>query len=201
MKYPQQRRSEHSASRMIDAALKIAGKDGLHAVTVARVTVKARTSNGALYHRFGSREDLLVAAQHRFLSDVEAEVARALADAKKIPADLRALRIAVETILDIFDRHEALVRAFMIEGRGEVALERRGYAASALLGNAISLWLIERFGCSSRTADTVFRLLFAFGATRLILSNKYSLTSYRRSDSDIRNDLLDIILRVMHKPF
>ena len=199
MRDPRQQRSEDSASRMIDATLKIAGKDGLRAVTVARVAAKARTSNGALYHRFGNRDGLLTATQHRFLSKVEAEVTQMLADASKVPDNILALRMVVGAILDIFDRHEALVRAFMIEGKGEVALERRGYAASALLGNAVSQWLIARFGCSSHIADTIFRLLFAFGATRLILSNEYSLTSYSRSDGEIRKDLLDIVLKVMHK--
>jgi AcrR family transcriptional regulator len=185
---------------MIDAALKIAGKDGLHAVTVERVSAKARTSNGALYHRFGNREGLLAAAHDRVLSSIEVEVTKALAHPSQIADDTRALRIVVKTFLDVFDRREALLRAFMIEGRGVVALERRGFAASAHVGNAVSSWLIARFGCSSRTADTIFRLLFAFGAMRLVLSTEYSLTSYSRSDGEVRNDLLDIILKVMRKP-
>ena len=185
---------------MIDAALRIAGEDGLHAVTIARVATKARTSNGALYHRFGNREGLLAAASDRLLSSIEAEITRALTGASRIADDVRALRMVIKTILDVFERHAALLRAFMIEGRGEVARERRGFAASSLVGNEVSRWLIARFGCSPRTADTIFRLLFAFGTARVVLPHDYSLTSYSRSDEEIRNDLLEIILRVMRRP-
>jgi AcrR family transcriptional regulator len=197
MKDPQQPRSEDSANRMIEAALKIAAENGLAAVTVARVAARARTSNGALYHRFGNREGLLAAASDRLLSSIEAELARALADASRIADDLQALRTVIEAHLNVFDQRETLLRAFMIEGRGEAALERRGFAASALVGRTVSRWLIERFRCSPRTADTVYRLLFAFGTARVVLPKEYSLTSYSRSDKEVRKDLLDIILKVM----
>lgn len=200
MKHPQQSRSEKSASRMVDAALKIAAHDGLHAVTIARVAAKGRASNGALYHRFRNRQGLLAAASDRLLSRIEAELTQALASASRNADDLQALRQVIEANLDVFDRYEALLRAFMIEGRGEVALERRGFAATALVGNEVSHWLIGRFGCSPRTADTIFRMLFAFGTARVVLPREYSLTSYSRSDKEVRNDLLDIILKVMRNP-
>jgi len=200
MKDPQQPRSEDSAKRMIEAALKIAAEKGLAAVSVARVTARARTSNGALYHRFGNREGLLAAASDRLLSSIEAELTRALADASRVADDVQALRTIIEAHLNVFDQREALLRAFMIEGRGEVALARRGFAASALVGKAVSQWLIGRFRCSPRTADTVFRLLFAFGTARVVLPKEYSLTSYSRSDKEVRKDLLDTILKVMRNP-
>jgi len=53
MRTPLQDRSTSSADRMLEATLDLLETGGLPAVTVAAVAVRAGTSNGSLYHRFG----------------------------------------------------------------------------------------------------------------------------------------------------
>ena len=86
MRTPLQSRSATSADRMLDATLDLLAEGGLGAVTVAAVARAARTSNGSLYHRFGDRAGLLLAAQDRALGAIETQTLAAFARADAEPA-------------------------------------------------------------------------------------------------------------------
>jgi AcrR family transcriptional regulator len=54
--------SASSRDRLLDAAMEIGGREGLHAVTYRAVAARAGVAHGLVRHHFGSREQLLAEA-------------------------------------------------------------------------------------------------------------------------------------------
>ncbi|MEP9364033.1 TetR/AcrR family transcriptional regulator [Nocardioides sp. CN2-186] len=171
MRTPLQTRSSSSADRMLDATLELLEAGGLQAVTVAAVAQLAETSNGSLYHRFGDRAGLLLAAQDRALSTIETETAAAFARADAEPDDTRALRLLADAALDIFTRHRGPMRAFLVEGQGDAGLEQRNERSSHLLARTVCGWLRSRFDASPADAEAAWRILFALGASQALFDD------------------------------
>lgn len=168
MRTPRQGRSSDSAARMLDAALDLAVRHGLHGVTVADVARTAGTSNGSLYHRFGDRTGLLVAAQRHFLSGVEQELRDVLDLLRAEPDDTAAVRGLVTALLERFHAHAGVVRTFLLAARDHPDLCEQGgrtrRAWSALVVDALR----ERFGCSADAAGSVFRITFSVGMSQVV---------------------------------
>lgn len=171
MRTPLQTRSTSSADRMLEATLELLDGGGLPSVTVAAVARRAGTSNGSLYHRFGDRGGLLLAAQDRALGAIEAETAAAFARADGEPDDVRALRLLARAALEIFARHRGPMRAFLVEGRGEPAIQARNEHSSHLLATTVTRWLRGRFGASRPDAEAAWRILFALGASQALFED------------------------------
>lgn len=168
MRTPLQDRSTSSADRMLEATLALLEAGGLHAVTVAAVARAAGASNGSLYHRFGDRTGMLLAAQDRALGAIETETAAAFARADGEPDDLRALRLLARAALEIFARHRGPMRAFLVEGQGSTEMAARNERSSHLLAATVTGWLRSRFGASRADADAAWRILFALGAAQAL---------------------------------
>ena len=115
MRTPLQTRSESSADRMLAATLALLDEGGPGAVTVAAVARAAGASNGSLYHRFGDRHGLLLAAQARALGTIEAETATAFAEADTEPDDEQAVALLATAAVDLFVRHGGSLRAFLVD--------------------------------------------------------------------------------------
>ena len=171
MRTPLQTRSTSSADRMLEATLELLGSGGLQSVTVAAVARQAGTSNGSLYHRFGDRGGLLLAAQDRALGAIEEETAAAFARADGEPDDLRALRLLARAALDIFARHRGPMRAFLVESQGDPGIEARNERSSHLLAVTVTGWLRGRFGASRPDAEAAWRILFALGASQALFDD------------------------------
>ena len=171
MRTPLQTRSTSSADRMLEATLELLEAGGLQAVTVAAVAQQAGASNGSLYHRFGDRAGLLRAAQERALSAIEEETAAAFARADGEADDVRALRLLAHAALDIFARHRGPMRAFLVEGQGDPAIDARNERSSHLLASTVTGWLRGRFGASRSDAEAAWRILFALGASQALFED------------------------------
>lgn len=171
MRTPVQTRSESSADRMLEATLSLLETGGLAAVTVAAVARSAGTSNGSLYHRFGDRGGLLLAAQDRALGAIEAETAAAFARADGEPDDDRALRLLARAALEIFARHRGAMRAFLVEGQGTAGIEDRNERSAHLLATTVTGWLRSRFDASRPSAEAAWRILFALGASQALFDD------------------------------
>ncbi|KQW49283.1 hypothetical protein ASC77_11395 [Nocardioides sp. Root1257] len=156
---------------MVDATLELLETGGLQAVTVAAVARQAGASNGSLYHRFGDRAGLLRAAQERALSAIEEETAAAFARADGEADDVRALRLLAHAALDIFARHRGPMRAFLVEGQGDPAIDARNERSSHLLASTVTGWLRGRFGASRSDAEAAWRILFALGASQALFED------------------------------
>lgn len=171
MRTPTQARSESSADRMLAATLDLLTAGGLGAVTVAAVAKAAGASNGSLYHRFGDRTGLLLAAQDRALARIEAETAAAFARADGEPDDDAALRLLARAALDIFAAHRGAMRAYLVEGQGDPAFEPRNVRSSHLLARTVTGWLRDRFGTTPADAEAAWRILFALGAAQALFDD------------------------------
>ena len=171
MRTPLQTRSTTSADRMLEATLELLETGGLQAVTVAAVAQRSGTSNGSLYHRFGDRLGLLSAAQDVALRAIEQETAAAFARADDQPDDDHALRLLARAALEIFARHRGPMRAFLVEGQGDPAIDARNERSSHLLATTVTGWLRRRFGASRTDAEAAWRILFALGASQALFDD------------------------------
>ncbi|HTW17841.1 MAG TPA: TetR family transcriptional regulator [Nocardioides sp.] len=172
MRIPVQSRSESSADRMLAATLGLLATGGLGAVTVAAVAKAAGASNGSLYHRFGDRSGLLLAAQDVALGEIESATAAAFARADAEPDDDRALRLLAGAALDIFAEHRGAMRAYLVEGREQPEFEARNVRCSHLLATTVTGWLRTRLGTGREDAEAAYRILFALGAAQALFDDE-----------------------------
>lgn len=156
---------------MLEATLVLLGEGGLQAVTVAAVARAARTSNGSLYHRFGDRTGLLVAAQDRALGAIETATAEAFVRADEESDDGAAIALLVQAALGIFDDHRPAMRAFLVEGQGVEEFDERNERSAHLLARTVVEWLVARFGTPRPDAEATYRILFALGATHALFDD------------------------------
>jgi AcrR family transcriptional regulator len=151
------RRADRRA-RLLEAALDIAGEDGLSGVTMKAVCARAGLTERYYYESFRSRDELLVGVTAPFLAEIGAEVARALAETppdlytrsraaaaavvRGLTEDRRKARIFVESVADealraqrseVIRAYAALVADQMRELRGLTAKRYRGRIDAAAL--------------------------------------------------------------------
>lgn len=172
MRTPVQTRSESSADRMLAATLSLLDEGGPAAVTVAAVARAAGTSNGSLYHRFGDRHGLLLAAQARVLGTIEAETLAAFATADGEPDDERAVALLSTAAVDLFVRHRGGMRTFLVDAHESPQLEAASTASTHRLAVTVTGWLRDRFGCDAPAAEAAWRVLFALGASRALFDDE-----------------------------
>jgi AcrR family transcriptional regulator len=153
---------------MIAGALALIDEGGLKALTVDTLATRAATSNGAIYHRFGSRDGLVTATAHEFLHAFEASVMGVIEGLDDVNDDAVAASRLVAGFLDAFDEHRLRFRAMMIEGRDEEALAELGIATSHKIAMRMSAWLQQRYGCAAEVAEACFQVVFGLAAARAL---------------------------------
>lgn len=118
---------------LLDAAVVVADRDGLDALTVAAVTEEAGLAKGTFYVHFPDRGALLVALHRRFHDDLFAAIAASTSADRPGPARARA---RVAGFLDGCRRQRG-VRAMLLQARTEPAIlaevARRNDDAARLL--------------------------------------------------------------------
>jgi AcrR family transcriptional regulator len=71
---PTMRKGEQTRAAIVEAALELAGRDGLEGLTIGLVADRMRMSKSGVFAHFGSREDLQIAVlkeyEKRFVEDV-----------------------------------------------------------------------------------------------------------------------------------
>lgn len=114
------RPSKFRIDRVLDAALQVLERDGMRGLTVSAVCAEMGAPSGSLYHRFASRDALLVALWLRCAERFQGALVDA-AEAQQAPRD--AARAVVRTFLERARSHraEAMVlnlyrRTDLIEG-------------------------------------------------------------------------------------
>lgn len=112
----------HDPETVLDAAERLAARSGPAAVTVRAVAAETGVSNGALYHSFGSRREVLartwLRAAHRFL-DLQSEAVEA-AVAATGTARRDAVVAAAETPALLAERHPDSARLLLLIDRTEL---------------------------------------------------------------------------------
>jgi AcrR family transcriptional regulator len=157
---PQQARSQTSTDRMLDAALTLLDREGMAGVTVAAISRESGVSNGALYHRFGDRRGLLLAAHDRFLSRLELEWLSVSAPLWSVEDPDELLSELVDAYLQVFTEHRRTFRAFLMTRDSDADVRARGLATSERGSRFIVEQLASRFGSSVGAAVVAYQLLY-----------------------------------------
>jgi AcrR family transcriptional regulator len=157
---PQQARSQDSTDRMLDVALTLLDRGGMAGLTIAAVSRESGVSNGALYHRFGDRRSLLLAAHDRFLSRLELDWLSASAPIWAIDEPDALLSELVANYLQVFTEHRRTFRAFLMSKDSDVDVRARGLATSERGSRFIVEQLASRFGCPWDAAMGAYQLLY-----------------------------------------
>lgn len=143
--------------------------DGL---TVAAVAERAGMAVGSIYRRFGDKEGLLLAIQHAFTENLQAEIAERMSvERLRVLRDPAvAIAEAVGAITDAFQSHEAPLRVFLLLGTRHEAVRKEGARVSTE-GNRRFAESLERVPVdhADRAAalDFAFRLIYATLAHRI----------------------------------
>lgn len=107
----------HDPDRVLDAAEALAVRSGPAAVTIRAVATATGVSNGALYHTFGSRAELLgrtwIRAAHRFLA-LQADLVAAAGDG------VDAVIAAAEAPAEFAARHPMSTQLFFTVRRDDL---------------------------------------------------------------------------------
>ena len=127
---PQQRRSQESLERILDAAEYLIRERGFDDMTVAEVVQRSESSVGSLYARFRNKLGLLQAVQARYHERVEGAIAAAFDEARD-----ECLEDAVERVVRVLCNHllnePELFRAFVLEAVFDPRVRVQGERANA----------------------------------------------------------------------
>lgn len=129
-KEPQQRRSQESLERTLDAAESLIRERGFDDMTIAEVVQRSDTSVGSLYARFRHKRGLLRAVQVRYHDRVEG----AMIDAFHEERD-ECLKDAVLRLVRVLSNHllnePELFRAFFVEAVFDARVRAQGERANS----------------------------------------------------------------------
>lgn len=134
---PKQKRSRDSLERVLDAATALLEENGFEAFTIQDVSGRADVSVGAIYARFGSKENLLRAVHRRAMEALAAEqdVVASLDGGAELSAR-EAVVEAVNKVAAVFRGNDKLLRAFMHIGAVDDEIARRGSESSIALSRS-----------------------------------------------------------------
>ncbi|MEV7734372.1 helix-turn-helix domain-containing protein [Streptomyces sp. NPDC088921] len=124
--------SRRSQQELMQAGYVLLEEGGVDALTVAAVAERAGMAVGSIYRRFGDKEGLLLAIQHAFTDNLQAEITeRMSAERLRILRDPAvAIAEAVGALTDAFQAHEALLRVFLLLGTRHEAVRIEGSRVS-----------------------------------------------------------------------
>ncbi|MDX6741448.1 TetR/AcrR family transcriptional regulator [Actinocorallia sp. A-T 12471] len=171
MRQPQQARSQDSAAKVLDAALEILGSQGPAGLTIAAVSELSGVSNGSIYHRFGDRRNLLVAAQDRFLAQIEDTWLSRTAAVWDIPDRDILLGRMIDVFLTVFPENRLIFQAFMLSGSDDPNLRQRGTASTRKAAREFTALLIDRFDATPEAADSAYRILWGQALSTALFTN------------------------------
>jgi AcrR family transcriptional regulator len=129
-KQPQQRRSQESLERILDAAEYLIRQHGFDNMTVAEVVQRSESSVGSLYARFRNKRGLLQAVQARYHERMEDAIAAAFDEARDeclADAVVRVVRVLCNHLLN----EPELFRAFIVEAVFDSRVRTQGERANA----------------------------------------------------------------------
>lgn len=127
---PQQRRSQESLERILDAAEYLIRERGFDDMTVAEVVQRSESSVGSLYARFRNKLGLLQAVQARYHERVEGAIAEAFDEARDECLEDAVGRV-VRVLCDYLLNEPELFRAFILEAVFDPRVRLQGERANA----------------------------------------------------------------------
>lgn len=105
-----QRELEPVQWRLLRAATKLFAQSGFPGTSVQQIVTEARVTKGALYHYFGSKDDVLYAVYHRILAAQTERLERIVSTRAPVEERLRAA--AVDVVVSSTDNMDDLTIFF-----------------------------------------------------------------------------------------
>jgi AcrR family transcriptional regulator len=171
---PKQKRSRDSLERVLEAATALLEENGFEAFTIQDVSGRADVSVGAIYARFGSKENLLRAVHRRAMEALGAEqdVAASL-DGQAVATARDAIVAAVNQVAGVFRGHDKLLRAFMHIGAIDDEIARRGSQGSIELSRSFKEAVLAyrdeiAHSDPELAADVAFRMAYSTFARQVM---------------------------------
>jgi AcrR family transcriptional regulator len=106
---------QNTRSRILEAALERFANQGYHATKVADIVESSRTSKGAVYFHFPSKQDIFLGLVDQFAALLEGRVQEALA-AESSGVD--RVEAALTVVMNTFTRYRQLAKIFLIQAAG-----------------------------------------------------------------------------------
>ena len=134
-----ERRKEETRRKILDAALEVFAERGYHEAIVDEIVRVSRTSKGAFYFHFPSKQDIYLKLVDelidRLARRVEAAIGRERGAAAKVDA-------ALATVFESFASHQQLARILLVDvvGLGR-AFDRKLLEARASMAGVIRRYL------------------------------------------------------------
>jgi AcrR family transcriptional regulator len=171
---PKQKRSQESLERVLDASTKLLEENGFEAFTVQEVSQRADVSVGAIYARFGNKENLLRAVHAHAMEAIGSEHESVAAlDGQPAGTVSEAIAGAVRTVAGIFRGNEQLLSAFMHVGAVDDEIAKRGSQASIDLARRFAVTvLIHKDEIShpdpEKAVDVAYRMAYCTFARQVM---------------------------------
>jgi len=129
---PQQRRSQESLERILDAAESLIRERGFDSMTIAEVVSRSGSSVGSLYARFRNKRGLLQAVQVRYHARVESAIAAEFSGDRPRDECLDdAVRRIVRVLCDYLLGEPELFRAFILQAVFDARVRAQGERANS----------------------------------------------------------------------
>jgi AcrR family transcriptional regulator len=155
--------------RIIDATLEALVETGPEDLTMSDVAHRAGLSVGTLYLHFADKKEMVSSAHDQFLAQIETG-----SDFSAIPLDADEstfIRGLAAQLLGLLQRHEQLLRAFIVQAALDPYLHDRASQQTRALSRAFKSRLMlkrDSFGngASEIAADVCFRLIYDTASRR-----------------------------------
>src|SRR6266516_4055807 len=189
---PKQRRSQASLERVLETATKLLAEKGFEAFTIQDVSQRSGVSVGAIYARFGSKENLLRAVHQHVMETMRDEhTAVAAVDSRPDGTARDAILGAVSSAADIFRGNEPLLSAFMHIGALDSEIAKRGSESSIELARQFEETILHHrkeigHRDPEKAVDVAFRMAYCTFARQVMYGPTFE--SDRTIDWD---DLVD----------
>lgn len=160
-KEPQQRRSQESLERILDAAEILIRERGFDDMTIAEVVQRSDSSVGSLYARFRNKRGLLQAVQARYHERVEGAIAKAFDEGRD-----ECLEDAVRRVVRVLCNHllsePELFRAFILEAVFDTRVRTQGEKANAnRRSNFTEVLLVHRSEIHHRDPELAVKWVYS----------------------------------------
>jgi AcrR family transcriptional regulator len=171
---PKQKRSQESLERVLEASTKLLEEKGFEAFTVQEVSQRAEVSVGAIYARFGNKENLLRAVHAHAMDAIRSEhEAIAAPDGRTAGAVREVISGAVGTVAGIFQGNEQLLSAFMHVGAVDDEIAKRGSQVSIDLARRFAATVLVhrnkiRHPDPEKAVDVAYRMAYCTFARQVM---------------------------------
>jgi AcrR family transcriptional regulator len=109
----QEKQTEHTRQRIVDAALEVFARKGYHEATMDEIATVSQISKGGLYFHFPSKQDLFLA-----LADAAANMLIGKMEQAMQTREARRrqkMRLAIETAFQLLQRHRPMARLVFLK--------------------------------------------------------------------------------------